>query len=93
MYVAIESITKQDDTYVVNTFKKDTRDDAESSYHSILASAAKSPHKLHAATILNAEGKVLKTECYKHDAPAPEPEPEPEEEPAEEPEETETQAE
>lgn len=68
-YVTIESITKQDNTYIVNTFKKETRDEAESSYHSILSSAAKSPHKIHAATMLNEEGYVLKNECYKHEIP------------------------
>ena len=78
-YTTVESITKQDGTYSVNTFKKETKDEAESSYHSILTSAAKSPHKIHAATLLNPEGKELKSECYKHEPPAPEPEPEPEE--------------
>ena len=73
-YVTIESITKQDGSYVINTFKKDTREDAESSFHSILTSAAKSPHKIHAATILNAEGQKIKSECYKHEAQAAEPE-------------------
>lgn len=69
MYVAVELITKQDDTFAVNTFKKETRDDVESAYHSILSSAAKSPHKIHAAVILNPEGNMIKHECYKHDAP------------------------
>ena len=73
MYVTVECITKQDDSFMVNTFKKETRDEAESSYHSILASAAKSTHKIHAATLLNAEGYVLKNECYKHEM-IPEPE-------------------
>ena len=68
MYVAIELITKQDDSFMVNTFKKDTKDDVESAYHSILASAAKSAHKTHAAVILNAEGQKIKSECYKHEA-------------------------
>ena len=71
MYVAIESVTKQDGTYTVSTYKKDNKDDAESAYHSILTVAAKSKNAIHAATLLNAEGKLLKTECYKHDAPAP----------------------
>ena len=73
-YVTIESITKQDGTYSINTFKKDTRDEAEKAYHSILTSAATSAHKVHAATILNGEGKLMRTECYKHEAPEPEPE-------------------
>lgn len=67
-YVAIELITKQDDSFSVNTFKKTSRDDAESAYHSILTSAAKSAHKIHAAVILNPEGQKLKSECYKHEA-------------------------
>lgn len=69
MYVAVELITKQDDTFMVNIFKKDTRDEAESAYHSILTSAAKSPHKVHAAVILNPEGQRIKGEYYKHEAP------------------------
>ena len=77
MYVAIESVTKQDGTYTVSTFKKETRDEAEKAYHSILSVAATSPHKIHAATILNPEGKLIKSECYKHE-PEPEPEPAPE---------------
>lgn len=34
---------------------------------------------IHAASILNPEGKLLKNECYKHDAPQPEPNNEPKE--------------
>ena len=69
MYCVVESILKQDDTYMVNTFKKDSKDDAESAFHSVQTSAAKSAHKIHAATLLNAEGQKIKAECYKHDAP------------------------
>ena len=75
MYVAIESVIKQDGTYQVSTYKKDTRDEVEKAYHSILAVAATSNNLIHAATILNPEGKLIKAECYKHD---PEPQPEPE---------------
>lgn len=73
-YVTIESVTKQDGTYTVSTYKKETRDEAEKAYHSILTVAATSAHKVHAATILNEEGILMRTECYKHDAPEPEPE-------------------
>lgn len=80
MYVAIELITKQDDAFVINTFKKETRDDAESAYHSILASAAKSQHKIHAALILNQAGTKIKSEYYTHKEPEPVGIPEEEEE-------------
>jgi len=86
MYVAIEQKVKLDGTYETSKYNKETRDEAERAFHSILAVAATSEHLIHSATILNAEGQMIKTECYKHAAPAPEPEPE--EEPAEEPEET-----
>ena len=72
MYVAIEQKLKQDGTYEVSTFKKETRDEAEKAYHSILSSAAVSVHPVHSAAIMNPEGKLLKSECYKHDAPVDE---------------------
>ena len=76
MYVAIELVTKQDGTFTVSTYKKDTRDDAEKSYHSILAVAATSSNPIHSAVILNPEGKLLRSECYKHDIPVVDEEPE-----------------
>ena len=67
MYVAIELKEKADGSLEVSTFKKDTRDEAEKAFHSILTSAAVSTNPIHSAVILNPEGKLLKTECYKHD--------------------------
>jgi len=79
MYVAIELVTKQDGTFTVSTYKKETRDEAEKAFHSILVVAATSTNLVHSASILNPEGKLLKNECYKH-------EPKPETKPVEEPE-------
>ena len=67
MYVAVEQKVKADGSYEVSTFKKDTRDEAEKAFHSILASAATSEHPVHSACVLNPEGKMLKSECYKHE--------------------------
>lgn len=88
-YVAIELRTDFDGKFTVSKYEKPTRDEAERAYHSILTSAATSQTLIHAATILNPEGKLIKNECYKHEPPQPEPEPEPqpEPEPTEEPEE------
>ena len=77
MYVAIEQKVKQDGTYETSKYNKETRDEAEKAYHSILAVAATSDNLIHSATILNAEGKMLKTDCYKHEK---KPEPTPNEE-------------
>jgi hypothetical protein len=67
MYVAIEQKLKEDGTYEVSTFKKETRDEAEKAFHSILAGAATSTHPVHSAVILNPEGVSIKHECYKHE--------------------------
>ena len=66
MYVAIELKEKVDGSLEVSTFKKDTREEVESAYHSILTSAAKSSYPIHSAVILNPEGQRLRGECYKH---------------------------
>lgn len=66
MYVAIELKEKVDGSLEVSTFKKDTREEVESAYHSILTSAAKSSYPVHSAVILNPEGQRLRGECYKH---------------------------
>ena len=68
MYVAIELKQTADGNFEVSTYKKDTRDEAEKAYHSILAVAAVSTAPVHSAVILNPEGQMLKRDCYKHDA-------------------------
>jgi len=86
-YVAIELRTDFDGKFTVSKYEKPTREEAERAYHSILTSAATSATLIHAATILNPEGKMIKNEYYKHDPPQPEPDPESEPEPEPEPEE------
>lgn len=85
-YCVVELKTAQDETFTVSTFKKDTLDEANRAYHSILANAAVSDGLYHAAVILDWRGKIVdnKSEYYKHE-PEPEPEPEPEEQTEAEP--------
>ena len=80
MYIAVEIKGKADGAVEVSTYKKETREEAEKAYHSILAVAAVSTHPVHSALILNVEGSTLKKDCYKHEQPKPEPGPEPENE-------------
>jgi hypothetical protein len=80
MYVAIEQKIKLDGTYEVSTFKKETREEAERAYHSILAGAATSEHPVHSAIVLNEFGQIIRpAECYKHEVPVNKPEEEKEE--------------
>lgn len=66
-YVAIELVEKIDGSFTVSTYKKDSREEAEKAFHSILSVAAVSTHPVHSAVILNPEGQKLKSECYKHE--------------------------
>ena len=72
MYVAVELKTMTDGTMTVSTYKKDTRDEAEKAYHSILSVAATSNAAEHYAVILNSEGVTLKRDGYKHSNVVPE---------------------
>lgn len=70
MYIVIELQTTDGVTAnIVQT--KETKDEAMSSYHSILASAAVSKIHYHTAVVMDEEGRYLARECYKH-IPMPE---------------------
>ena len=45
----------------------DTRAEAESKYHSVLAAAAVSGIMKHSAVIMDEEGAVLGSMCYRHE--------------------------
>ena len=53
---------------LVNDF--DDRNQAESKYHTILASAAISAVPIHSAMLMTDEGFLLESKCYKHEAQA-----------------------
>ncbi len=74
MYAALEIKQKADGTMTVDKYIKETREEAEKAFHSILAEAAVSKHPVHSAVIINPEGATLKKESYKHEVkPAEEP--------------------
>ena len=52
---------------------------AESKYHEVLAAAAVSELRSHAATLLTADGRVIMNQCYKHELSTPEEETTPDE--------------
>ena len=63
-YVVLEMQTTDEDvtSTIVNVY--DTRETAESAYHTVLASAALTTLKLHTAVLLDTEGLVLSRESY-----------------------------
>lgn len=71
-YIIIEIQTAADGTVAQLVQQADTREQAESIYHSILSYAAVSALSVHACTILTNDGFQLMTQSYKHAVPEPE---------------------
>jgi hypothetical protein len=65
-YVVIELQTNSDGTVGNLVTAHDTRNAAESAYHSVLAAAAVSALPKHAAVLLTSEGTLLDSRCYEH---------------------------
>ena len=66
MYIVIELQTNADGAVSNLVTAFDTLAEAESRYHSILASAAISQIPVHSAIIVSAEGFPVQHQCYKH---------------------------
>ena len=65
-YIVIEIQTNADGTVGNLVTAHDTRNAAESAYHSVLAAAAVSSLPHHAAVLLTSTGSLLDTRCYEH---------------------------
>ena len=66
-YIVVELQTDANGNVANIVTAKDTKNEAESVYHSVLAAAALSDLPCHAATLMTNEGQVLKYQCYKND--------------------------
>lgn len=67
MYIILEIQTNPDGTIgsLVNSYAD--RNEAESKYHTVLASAAISNLPKHTAFMLTDDGSVMRRECYEHE--------------------------
>lgn len=65
MYIVIELQTTNGQTANIVT-TKNTKDEAMSAYHSILAAAAISNVEYHTAVVMDKKGRCLASECYEH---------------------------
>ena len=70
MYIINEYQTTNGTTAIVTPVTKVDLHEAESAYHSKLASAAISNVEIHSVTLETEDGFQLKRECYKHTAQA-----------------------
>ena len=73
-YIVIELQTNGNTTANIVSSYSD-RNQAESKFHTVMASAAVSAVEVHACTMLTEDGKVVRQESYRHPV-----QPEPEEE-------------
>ena len=72
-FIVIEIQTNADGTIGNLVTSYDSRNAAESSYHTVLASAAISALPKHAAVLLTNDGTIINSECYEHEGvPTPE---------------------
>lgn len=67
-YIVIEIQTSADGTVGNIVTAHDTRNEAESKYHATLATAATSGRPCHAALLVESDGTLLDTYCYKKEA-------------------------
>lgn len=65
MYIIIELQTTGGHTANIVT-TKETKDEAMSAFHSILASAAISKVEYHTAIVVDKKGQYIARECYEH---------------------------
>lgn len=79
-YIVLELQNNEGTTSTISYTYTD-RNTAENKFHTILAYAATSSIEEHSAVLLTQDGRLVRTECYRHPKPEPEPESEPEEEP------------
>lgn len=66
MYIVIELQTNADGAVGNLVYQYNSRDEAESKFHSILAAAAISALPVHAAVMLTNAGTMVKSEYYRH---------------------------
>ena len=67
MYIVLEMQSNDETVGIIHNSFSDSNS-AESSYHAILSSAAVSQVRKHSAFMLTDDGRVIKSECYRHEA-------------------------
>lgn len=65
-YIILETQTTAGTTAIVPPVAFTDRQQAESRFHSVLASAAISSIEEHSCLLLTSDGKLVRSECYRH---------------------------
>lgn len=67
-YIVIETQTNAGTTAIVPPVIFTDRNAAEAQYHTMLAAAAISAVEIHSVVMLTEDGRIVRTECYRHSA-------------------------
>lgn len=65
-YIIIEMQTTAGTTAIVPPATYSDRNQAEAAFHTILAAAAVSAVEEHTAVMLTSDGRIVRSECYRH---------------------------
>lgn len=71
MYIIFEIQTYDNGTVGNLVYTAENRLEAESKYHQVLAAAAISALPVHSCVLMTNEGFQIMSQCYKHEATAP----------------------
>lgn len=71
-YIVIELQTNSDGTVGNLVWAYTDRNQAEQKYHLVLSAAAVSSLPAHAAVLLTGDGRMLASQCYRHEEPVEE---------------------
>ena len=66
-FIVIELQTNNDGTVSNLVYAYTDRNEAEQKYHLILSSAAVSALPAHAAVLLTGDGRMIASQCYRHE--------------------------
>lgn len=70
-FIVIELQTNNDGTVGNLVYAFTNRNEAEQKYHLVLSAAAVSALPAHAAVLLTGDGRMLASQCYRHEQPEP----------------------
>lgn len=71
-FIVIELQTNNDQTVSNLVYSYTDRGQAEQKYHLVLSAAAVSALPAHAAVLLTGDGRMLASQCYRHEEPVEE---------------------
>lgn len=68
MFIVMEVQVFEDNKVSTLVYAFENRNSAEQKYHSVLSAASVSKLPMHTCFMLTTDGRVIKSECYRHES-------------------------